>query len=226
MNLRTALIPLALWAATNMADAKNRKVYEIDKDLTYQVIDNFSASDAWRCDFIGKYWPEEKKERIADLLFKREFDEKGNPVGMALTNWRVNIGAGSYENRETKGVDNSWNRTECFLSANGTWDFTKQAGQRWFMEAARRRGMNNFLFFTNSAPYFMTRSGATVAPLRVIKYGAEFVKNRKLFIPLRLAASMNHRCPACFVKSHVPFAERKHSVLFQLLSTPCVSRFS
>ena len=26
---------------------------------------------------------------------------------MALTNWRVNIGAGSYENREAKEVDNS-----------------------------------------------------------------------------------------------------------------------
>ena len=163
MNLRTALISLTLCLATNMANAQTPKVYEINRNITYQVIDNFSASDAWRCDFIGKYWPKEKKEQIADLLFKREFDEKGNPVGMALTNWRVNIGAGSYENRETKGVDNSWNRTECFLSANGTWDFTKQAGQRWFMEAARRRGMNNFLFFTNSAPYFMTRSGATVA---------------------------------------------------------------
>ena len=30
MNLRTALIPMALWAVTNMADAQNRKVYEID----------------------------------------------------------------------------------------------------------------------------------------------------------------------------------------------------
>ena len=38
---------------------------------------------------------------------------------MALTNWRVNIGAGSYENREAKEVDNSWNRTECFLSPDG-----------------------------------------------------------------------------------------------------------
>ena len=79
MNLRTALIPLALCAATNMADAQNRKVYKIDKNKTYQVIDNFSASDAWRCDFIGKYWPEEKKERIADLLFKREFDRRATP---------------------------------------------------------------------------------------------------------------------------------------------------
>ena len=45
--------------------------YTIHTDIQYQVIDNFSASDAWRCDFIGKYWPIEKKERIADLLFKR-----------------------------------------------------------------------------------------------------------------------------------------------------------
>lgn len=31
------------------------------------------------------------------------------------------------------------------------------------MKAARERGMNNFLFFTNSAPYFMTRSASTVS---------------------------------------------------------------
>ena len=31
------------------------------------------------------------------------------------------------------------------------------------MKAARERGMNNFLFFTNSAPYFMTRSASTLS---------------------------------------------------------------
>ena len=154
LTLSISLKPLA---------AQNKKVFIIDKQTVYQEIDNFSASDAWRCAFIGKNWPQEKKEKIADLLFKREFDEKGNPIGMALTNWRVNIGAGSYENREAKEVDNSWNRTECFLSPDGKYDFTKQAGQQWFMKAARERGMNNFLFFTNSAPYFMTRSASTVS---------------------------------------------------------------
>ena len=138
--------------------------YTIHTDIQYQVIDNFSASDAWRCDFIGKYWPIEKKERIADLLFKREFDAHGNPVGMGLSNWRVNIGAGSYENREHNEVRVTWNRTECFLSPDGTYDFNKQLGQQWFMEAARKRGMNNFLFFANSAPYFMTRSASTLSP--------------------------------------------------------------
>ena len=154
---------LALVALAGTISAQSIKVYVVDKNITYQEIDNFSASDAWRCHFVGKYWPQEKKEEIADLLFKREFDEKGNPKGMALTNWRVNVGAGSYENREAKEVNNSWNRTECFLLPDGTYDFSKQAGQRWFMKAAKERGVNNFLFFTNSAPYFMTRSGATVS---------------------------------------------------------------
>lgn len=154
---------LALVALAGTISAQSIKVYVVDKNITYQEIDNFSASDAWRCHFVGKYWPQEKKEEIADLLFKREFDEKGNPKGMALTNWRVNVGAGSYENREAKEVNNSWNRTECFLLPDGTYDFSKQAGQQWFMKATKERGVNNFLFFTNSAPYFMTRSGATVS---------------------------------------------------------------
>lgn len=154
---------LALVALAGTISAQSIKVYVVDKNITYQEIDNFSASDAWRCHFVGKYWPQEKKEEIADLLFKREFDEKGNPKGMALTSWRVNVGAGSYENREAKEVNNSWNRTECFLLPDGTYDFSKQAGQQWFMKAAKERGVNNFLFFTNSAPYFMTRSGATVS---------------------------------------------------------------
>lgn len=143
--------------------AQETTTYVIDKNIKYQEIDNFSASDAWRMDFVGKNWPREKKEHLADLLFKREFDKNGNPMGMALTNWRVNIGAGSYENRENNEVTSTWNRTECFLLPDGSYDFTKQAGQQWFMNAARERGVNDFLFFTNSAPYFMTRTGSTLS---------------------------------------------------------------
>lgn len=139
--------------------------YKVKKETKYQVIDNFGASDAWRTDFIGKYWPIEKREKIADLLFSTRFNEKGSPIGIGLSNWRVNIGAGSYENREgNNDVVSTWNRTECFLSPNGSYDFTKQAGQQWFMKAAKERGVDDFLFFTNSAPYFMTRSGSTLAP--------------------------------------------------------------
>lgn len=161
---RAGFLLLSLFFTLPVFSEERPARYKIDTRQSYQVMDNFSASDAWRCDFIGKYWPEEKKNQLADLLFSHAFDSEGNPVGMALSAWRVNIGAGSRENRENGDVKQTWNRTECFLSPDGTWDFSKQAGQQWFMRAARERGMNNFIFFTNSAPYFMTRSGRTLSP--------------------------------------------------------------
>lgn len=163
MKIRYCAFLLSLLCLSVGLNAQETTVYVIDKDIKYQEIDNFSASDAWRMDFVGKNWPSEKKEHIADLLFKHEFDKDGNPIGMALTNWRVNIGAGSYENRGNNEVTSTWNRTECFLLPDGRYDFTKQAGQQWFMNAARERGVNDFLFFTNSAPYFMTRTGSTLS---------------------------------------------------------------
>ena len=163
MKIRYWAFLLSLLCLSVGLNAQDTTVYVIDKDIKYQEIDNFSASDAWRMDFVGKNWPSEKKEHIADLLFKHEFDKDGNPIGMALTNWRVNIGAGSYENRGNNEVTSTWNRTECFLLPDGRYDFTKQAGQQWFMNAARERGVNDFLFFTNSAPYFMTRTGSTLS---------------------------------------------------------------
>ena len=163
MRYRLFLLSVLCLCVAVCPKAQETTAYVIDKTVKYQQIDNFSASDAWRMDFVGNNWPKEKKEYIADLLFRREFDKDGNPMGMALSNWRVNIGAGSYENSENNEVTSTWNRTECFLSPDGSYDFTKQAGQQWFMNAARERGVNDFLFFTNSAPYFMTRTGSTLS---------------------------------------------------------------
>lgn len=44
----------------------------IDASVTSQRIDNFGASDAWSMDVLGKYWVEDNKTRVADLLFSRE----------------------------------------------------------------------------------------------------------------------------------------------------------
>ncbi len=120
-----------------------------------QTIHSFGASDCWRTQFIGANWAHEKREKIADLLFSREFDKSGNPLGIGLSMWRFNIGAGSHEAGATSGVDSDWRRTECFLGSNGEWDWTKQKGQRWFLEAARKRGVEYTLGFSIAAPYYM-----------------------------------------------------------------------
>jgi O-glycosyl hydrolase len=132
-----------------------------------QTMDGFGASDAWRCQMIGKYWPIEKRNAIADLLFSKEVDRNGNPKGIGLSIWRFNIGAGSYEQGDSSNIADEWRRAECFQRPDGTYDWTKQEGQRWFLQAAKQRGVENFLAFTISAPVHMTINNKAFSPQKV-----------------------------------------------------------
>lgn len=145
------------------ASGQSGIVYRIDPAKTYQTMHSFGASDAWRTQHVGLNWPDEKKNRIADWLFSMEEDEDGNPQGIGLSMWRFNIGSGSYEQGDASGITNTWSRVECFLAPDGSYDFSKQAGQQWFLEAARERGVGNFLAFTIAPPWFMSLNGKTTS---------------------------------------------------------------
>lgn len=69
-------------------------VITIDASGTYQKIDHFGASDAWSCQFVGN-WPDAGRNAIADLLFSQDTTANGQPLGIGLSVWRFNIGAGS-----------------------------------------------------------------------------------------------------------------------------------
>ncbi|RYD93447.1 MAG: xylanase, partial [Sphingobacteriales bacterium] len=133
-------------------------VLNIDDATAYQSIEHFGASDAWSCQFVGN-WPSDKKNAIADLLFSQNNDEAGNPIGIGLSLWRFNVGAGSAEQGAASGIGDEWRRAESFLQANGTYDWTKQQGQVWFAQAAKQRGVANLLIFPNSPPVYLTRNG-------------------------------------------------------------------
>ncbi|SHH72558.1 glycoside hydrolase [Flavobacterium defluvii] len=140
-----------------------QRTVTISTDNVVQTMDGFGGSDAWRTQFVGKNWPEQKKNAIADLLFSKEIDAEGNPKGIGLSIWRFNLGAGSAEQGENSKVSDEWRRSECFLNADGTYDFSKQEGQRWFLQAAKKRGVEKFLIFTNSPPVSMTNNGLSFA---------------------------------------------------------------
>lgn len=145
-------------------------------DITYQTIHGFGASDAWSTQFVGKNWPLAKRNEIADLLFSDSFDTNGNPVGIGLDIWRFNLGAGSISQGNNSNIADEWRRSESFLNSSG-YDWTAQQGQRWFLNAAKERGVNQFIAFSNSPPITMTKnglansSGGTSANLDPIKYG-------------------------------------------------------
>lgn len=124
----------------------------LNPEQKYQEIAHFGASDAWRMQFVGKNWPLAKREYMADLLFSKELDEEGNPKGIGLSLWRFNISAGSTHQGDSSDIANEWRRGESFLKLDGTYDWGRQAGQQWFLEAAKKRGVEKLLAFTLTPP--------------------------------------------------------------------------
>ena len=133
------------------------QTFNIDTSKPRQTIRHFGASDAWSMQNIG-IWPDEQEQaKIADWLFSAENDANGQPKGIALSLWRFNLGAGSAEQGDSSYI-NRGTRTECFLQADGSYDFTKQAGQRKFLRMAKERGVPYLLAFLNSPPVFFTQN--------------------------------------------------------------------
>jgi hypothetical protein len=125
-----------------------------------QTIHSFGASDGWTAKFIGKWTDVQKKNQIADLLFSTDTLQDGSPKGIGLSLWRFNIGGGSYEQGTASNITDEWRREECFLNADGaSYDWTKQAGQQWFLQAAKQRGVKYVLGFSLTPPVYMTQNG-------------------------------------------------------------------
>jgi O-glycosyl hydrolase len=127
-------------------------------DRPAQTLHGFGASDAWSVQHVG-LWPGPTRDSIADLLFSRDTDADGKPRGIGLSIWRFNIGAGSAAAGEASGIRRPWRRAEGFLRDDGSYDWSRQAGQQWFLRAARDRGVRTLIAFANSPPVQLTRNG-------------------------------------------------------------------
>ena len=143
---------------TTIATVSRAADYIIETSQPRQTIRHFGASDAWSMQFIGLWDNEAEQEKIADWLFSTENDSQGQPKGIGLSVWRFNLGAGSAEQGRESQI-NPGTRTECFLTKDGTYDWTKQSGQRKFIRMAKQRGVPHFLAFLNSAPVYFTQNG-------------------------------------------------------------------
>ncbi len=172
MNLRHARPILACLAMSlffaNISLAANTpplpRVAVIDCGAVRQTIHSFGASDCWNGNFVGRDWPEAEREKAARWLFSRELDANGNPLGIGLSMWRFNLGAGTDEQGDASDIPDRHRRAECFLRPDGSWDWTKQAGQQWFLRRAKDFGVESFVAFSCSPPVQMTRNGRGYAP--------------------------------------------------------------
>lgn len=138
---------------------QQKTTLEVNLTGVHQTIHSFGASDAWSSKFVGNWADVSKKNQIADYLFSMDADSGGNPKGIGLSLWRFNIGAGSYEQGDSSGIADEYRREECFQNADGTYNWNKQQGQQWFMNAAKTRGVKYLLGFACSPPVYMTANG-------------------------------------------------------------------
>lgn len=122
----------------------------LDDTVTYQTMNGFGASACWWSQDIGKW---ENSEEILSYLYDSE-------KGIGLNIYRYNLGAGS------KGDDRilTENRkTECFLQADGTYDFSADKDAQSCLAAAKRLAGDDLrvTLFCNSPPVSLTKNGAS-----------------------------------------------------------------
>ncbi len=149
--LKFALMVAGLLCLRSLSQVRQENVKverdTIDLSVEFQTIEHFGASDCWTIEPIGKFWSEESKQQLADLLFSLD-------KGIGLSCWRFNIGAGHDET-----IRIPYRSVESFAVAEGTYDWNRCEGQRWFLKAAKARGVPYFLAFVNSPPRFLTKNG-------------------------------------------------------------------
>ena len=155
-NILFGLLSSMLMAGN--AQAQSTYNVTITPSKFYQTIVDFGASDCWTADFVGKYFSTSEKEKSAKWLFSQNFDANGNPEGIGLSMWRINLGAGSAEQGANSGIEDETRRGYCYLDTKGIYDWTKSAGQQYFMQQAKQYGVDHFLLFSNSAPVQFTKS--------------------------------------------------------------------
>lgn len=154
---KKSLITIFLICCASAVNAQT--TFTIDLKQKKQTIHDIGASGCWNTENIGKYWPEEKKNRIAELLFSADTDTQGKPKGIALSSYRFNIGAGTAEQGDTSNITIPSRRVECFLDAQGKYNFTKQSGYQWFLQKAKAYHVSTLIAFVNSPPVFMNKNG-------------------------------------------------------------------
>lgn len=134
------------------------KLY-IDSGKMYQTFEGFGASGAWWAQEVGSWENTDEKsgipvrDEISRLLFDKTY-------GIGLKTYRYNIGGGSKHSK--KGYFSEPLRmTECFETAPGEYDWSRDAAAVYMMKSAVKNGADEVIFFVNSPIERLTQNGKT-----------------------------------------------------------------
>ncbi|WP_339315103.1 discoidin domain-containing protein [Paenibacillus sp. FSL R10-2734] len=142
------IVPMFMGLTGEKVSAANASI-KLDPNHMQKPWEGWGTSLAWFGNITGG-WNDKVKDALADSLY--------SPEGLNFNIARYNIGGGenpSYNTMRQGG------EIPGFSPSPGVFDWTQDANQRWWLQAAKERGANILEAFSNSAPYYMTESGST-----------------------------------------------------------------
>jgi O-glycosyl hydrolase len=108
--------------------------------------EGWGTSLAWWATIVGG-WSDTNRNALADTFFGTN--------GLRINVVRYNIGGSAIDQ---PGM-NPGKLVESYINADGSYDWTRDANQRWMLSAAIARGANILEAWSDSPPWFMTTNG-------------------------------------------------------------------
>jgi O-glycosyl hydrolase len=140
---------IALGSCLATTSARADYTATVDANTKYQTIEGWGTSLCWFAHVIGGY-PDSYRNDYVNKIF--------DPVsGLGLNAVRYNIGGGE---NPSKSYLQFRAKVPGFEPSQGTWNWSADANQRWFLQQAIAKGANQLEAFSNSPPYWMTVSGS------------------------------------------------------------------
>lgn len=130
----------------------------INTSKVYQTMEGFGASDCWMAHYVGTNYTEQQRTEMARALFSQDTTANGDVLGIGLSMWRFNLGAGSAEQGDNSDITTVERRAESFVGGSG-YDWSKCAGQQYFLKKAKELGCEKILMFSNSPLVQYTKNG-------------------------------------------------------------------
>ena len=131
----------------------------IDPSIRYQTWQGWGTSLAWWAKVIGGF-PEPAR---SDYIEKAFDPDKG--LGLNVVRYNIGGGENPIYQAPNKPLLSFRAAVPGYEPSPGVWDWTADAGQRWVLQAAIQKGADQLEAFSNSPPWWATRSGSvTGAP--------------------------------------------------------------
>jgi len=136
-------------ARPTVTAAAGTTLVKVDPASAYQIFEGWGTSLCWWANHVGG-WSVTARNAVVDAVV--------NPVtGLGYNVFRYNIGGGDAPAHEHMGEHREM---PGFQPSAGTWDWDADANQRAILQGIAESGSDViFEAFSNSPPYWMTKSG-------------------------------------------------------------------